>query len=49
MQKYYKIFNIILVALAMVMFFTIGFHVGKKYDIALDENDDYITITYSAN
>lgn len=49
MQKYFKIFNIILVALAMIMFFAIGFHVGKKYDIALDENDDYITITYSAN
>lgn len=33
----------------MLLLFFIGFQVGKKYDIVLDENDEYVTISYSLN
>ncbi|MGV4437990.1 S41 family peptidase [Ornithobacterium rhinotracheale] len=49
MKKWFKVFNVILIILSMIMFFAIGVQVGKKYDIAIDENDDYVTISYDLN
>uniref|UniRef100_UPI0039A64DBE S41 family peptidase n=1 Tax=Ornithobacterium rhinotracheale TaxID=28251 RepID=UPI0039A64DBE len=49
MKKWLKIFNTILIILSMIMFFAIGIQVGKKYDIAVDENDDYVAISYNLN
>lgn len=46
MRQFIKIFNIVLIIL---MIFLIGFMVGKKYDIAIDENDNLVGLQYSDN
>lgn len=33
----------------LILAFGLGYLSGKKYDIAIDENDDYVTISYSVN
>lgn len=33
----------------MILLLLLGYHIGKNYDIAIDENDEYITISYSVN
>lgn len=35
--------------LLLTLVFGLGYLAGKKYDIAIDENDDYLTISYSVN
>jgi len=46
MRTFFKIVNIILIILII---FIAGFMVGRKYDIALDENDHLVGLEYSAN
>lgn len=44
-----KITSIILIFSIVAISIVIGYQIGKKYDIALDENDRYVAITYSLN
>lgn len=46
MRSFFKIANIVLIILII---FIAGFMVGKKYDIAIDENDNLVGLEYSAN
>lgn len=46
MRTFLKILNIVLIVLII---FLAGFMVGKKYDIAIDENDHLIGVEYNAN
>src|SRR5690606_21720768 len=46
MRLFFKIANIIMIILII---FIAGFMVGKKYDIAIDENDQLVGLEYSAN
>lgn len=46
MRLFLKIVNIVFFILALLL---IGFMLGRKYDIALDENDRIIGLQYSAN
>ncbi len=46
MRLFFKIANIVLIILII---FLAGFMVGKKYDIAIDENDNLVGLQYSAN
>ncbi len=46
MRLFFKILNIVLIVLII---FIAGFMVGKKYDIAVDENDKLVGLEYSAN
>lgn len=46
MRLFFKIINIVLIILII---FIAGFMVGKKYDIAIDENDNLVGLQYSAN
>ncbi|CAI9428916.1 Carboxy-terminal processing protease CtpB [Candidatus Ornithobacterium hominis] len=48
-MKGFKILNFLLIILAVILLILLGYHLGKNYDIAIDENDDYITISYSIN
>ncbi|MGI9525594.1 MAG: S41 family peptidase, partial [Weeksellaceae bacterium] len=49
MKSLYKILNTIGIFVAVVLLLTIGFRAGQKYDIAIDENNDYVAISYSVN
>lgn len=46
MRLFFKILNIVLI---VVIIFIAGFLVGKKYDIAVDENDKLVGLEYSDN
>lgn len=46
MRLFFKILNIVLIILII---FIAGFMVGKKYDIAVDENDKLVGLEYSDN
>ena len=46
MNKFFKILNVILIALIL---FLVGFLVGKKYDFTYDENNDIVRLQYSKN
>src|SRR5690606_32967992 len=46
MRLLFKIINIILMVLII---FIAGFMIGKKYDIAVDENDKLVGLEYSDN
>lgn len=46
MRIFFKILNIVLIVLII---FIAGFMVGKKYDIAVDENDKLVGLEYSDN
>lgn len=46
MRLFFKILNIFLI---VMIIFIAGFMVGKKYDIAVDENDKLVGLEYSAN
>lgn len=46
MRTFFKILNIFLIVLII---FIAGFMIGKKYDIAVDENDKLVGLEYSAN
>lgn len=46
MRSFFKIANIVLI---IFIIFIAGFMVGKKYDIAVDENDHLVGLEYSAN
>jgi len=46
MRTFLKILNVVLIALTVLI---IGFMLGRKYDIAIDENDNLVGLEYSAN
>lgn len=46
MKKFLKIINIILIVFILL---TAGFMLGRKYDLALDEDEKLVGIEYSAN
>lgn len=46
MNKFFKILNIFLLT---IIIFLVGFLVGKKFDFALDENDEIVGLKYSSN
>lgn len=46
MRTFLKILNIVLIILTVLI---IGFMLGRKYDIAIDENDNLVGLEYSAN
>jgi carboxyl-terminal processing protease len=46
MRIFLKILNAVFIALILMI---IGFMLGRKYDIALDENDNLVGLEYSAN
>lgn len=46
MRLFLKILNVLFIVLILVV---IGFMLGRKYDIALDENDNLVGVEYSAN
>ncbi|MBA5629502.1 S41 family peptidase [Moheibacter lacus] len=46
MRTFLKILNVVLIALMVLI---IGFMLGRKYDIAIDENDNLVGLEYSAN
>src|SRR5690606_39401219 len=46
MRTFFKILNIFLIVLII---FIAGFMIGKKYDIAVDENDKLVGLEYSDN
>lgn len=46
MRTFLKILNVVLIALSVLI---IGFMLGRKYDIAIDENDNLVGLEYSAN
>lgn len=46
MRLFLKIVNAVFIALILIV---IGFMLGRKYDIALDENDNLVGLEYSAN
>lgn len=49
MNSTLRILNIILAVLAILIIFGLGYQTGKRYDIAVDENDKYVAISYSVN
>ena len=49
MNSTLRILNIILALLAVLIIFGLGYQTGQKYDIAVDENDKYVAISYSVN
>lgn len=49
MESVIRILKIIFVFLLLILIFGFGFHAGKRYDIAIDENDQYVAISYSVN
>ena len=49
MNKVLKVLNIILGLLAILIIFGLGYQTGQRYDIAVDENDKYVAISYSVN
>ncbi|MDO5509617.1 MAG: S41 family peptidase [Weeksellaceae bacterium] len=49
MESVIRILKIIFAFLLLILIFGFGFHAGKRYDIALDENDQYVAISYSVN
>ena len=49
MNKPIKVLNIILGLLAILIIFGLGYQTGQRYDIAVDENDQYVAISYSVN
>lgn len=46
MRSFLKITNIVLLAIILLI---VGFMLGRKYDIAIDENDNLVGVQYSAN
>lgn len=46
MRSFLKIFNIVLLIIILLI---VGFMLGRKYDIAIDENDNLVGLQYSAN
>ena len=46
MRQFFKILNIVLVVLILLL---VGFMLGRKYDVALDEDDNLVGLKYSAN
>src|SRR5690606_35752137 len=46
MRTFLKILNVVLIALTVLI---IGFMLGRKYDIAIDQNDNLLGLEYSAN
>src|SRR5690606_4034371 len=46
MRTFLKILNIVLIVLIILL---AGFMLGRKYDIAIDENDNLVGLEYSAN
>lgn len=46
MQLFFKILNITLVVIILLL---VGFMLGRKYDIAIDEDDNLVGLKYSAN
>lgn len=49
MKSWVQVLSVIGIFIAVVLIFAIGFRAGQKYDIALDENNDYVAISYSVN
>lgn len=49
MNSTLRTLNIILALIAVLIIFGLGYQTGKKYDIAVDENDQYLAISYSVN
>ncbi|MXV39088.1 PDZ domain-containing protein [Flavobacteriaceae bacterium Ap0902] len=49
MKSLYTFLNFFGAILAILLVFAIGFRAGQKYDIAVDENNDYVPISYSIN
>lgn len=49
MNSTLRALNIILGLMAILIIFGLGYQTGKRYDIAVDENDKYVTISYSVN
>lgn len=49
MNKLLKALNVILGLLAVLIIFGLGYQTGQRYDIAVDENDQYVAISYSVN
>ena len=46
MRLFFKILNIVFAVICLLI---IGFMLGRKYDIAIDENDKLVGVQYSAN
>lgn len=49
MNSTLRTLNIILALIAVLIIFGLGYQTGKRYDIAVDENDKYVAISYSVN
>lgn len=49
MKKIFRVINIFLILFSVILLLLIGYYLGKNYDIAIDENDDYIAVSYSVN
>ncbi|MDO5656290.1 MAG: S41 family peptidase [Flavobacteriaceae bacterium] len=49
MNRILKVLNVILGLLAILIIFGLGYQTGQRYDIAVDENDKYVAISYSVN
>lgn len=49
MNSTLRALNIILGLIALLIIFGLGYQTGKRYDIAVDENDKYVAISYSMN
>ncbi len=49
MKNLIRFLQITLVILCVVLVFAIGFQAGKKYDVAVDEKNQYVAISYSVN
>lgn len=49
MKSTLRTLNIILFLISILIIFGLGYQTGKKYDIAVDENDKYVAISYSIN
>ena len=49
MNSAIRVLNIILGVLAILIIFGLGYQTGQRYDIAVDENDKYVAISYSVN
>lgn len=46
MRLFFKIINLLLIVLILLL---VGFMLGRKYDIAIDEDDNLVGLKYSAN
>lgn len=44
-----RFLNFLLLLVFALLIFGLGYQIGKKYDVAIDENDEYVGITYSVN